>query len=322
MCQPLFFCFIACNKIRNRNYMKEIYCVKNISEVHQMLGLGAPKHPLITIIKKWPKIDFDFENIKLTSELYLLSMKGKINGTSFQYGKNSYDFTDGTLVFLAPNQVASFADPIEELDDSGWTIMFHPDLIRRSKLGKEIKNYSFFNYETNEALHLSDVEKLSLLELVKKIEVELNQNIDKHSQDIIIQNLESILKYSYRYYDRQFYTRTNLNKDLVSKFEHYLQRYFSSPDLSEKGVPSVKQCGEAMHMSGSYLSDLLKIETGRSAKDHITSHVIEKAKTTLLNSNSSISEIAFNLGFDYPQHFSQVFKKKVGMNPTEYRKSN
>ena len=302
--------------------MKEIYCVKNISEVHQMLGLGAPKHPLITIIKKWPKIDFDFENIKLTSELYLLSMKGKINGTSFQYGKNSYDFTDGTLVFLAPNQVASFADPIEELDDSGWTIMFHPDLIRRSKLGKEIKNYSFFNYETNEALHLSDVEKLSLLELVKKIEVELNQNIDKHSQDIIIQNLESILKYSYRYYDRQFYTRTNLNKDLVSKFEHYLQRYFSSPDLSEKGVPSVKQCGEAMHMSGSYLSDLLKIETGRSAKDHITSHVIEKAKTTLLNSNSSISEIAFNLGFDYPQHFSQVFKKKVGMNPTEYRKSN
>jgi AraC-like DNA-binding protein len=302
--------------------MKEIYCVKNISEVHQMLGLGAPKHPLITIIKKWPKIDFDFENIKLTSELYLLSMKGKIKGTSFQYGKNSYDFTDGTLVFLAPNQVASFADPIEELDDSGWTIMFHPDLIRRSKLGKEIKNYSFFNYETNEALHLSDVEKLSLLELVKKIEVELNQNIDKHSQDIIIQNLESILKYSYRYYDRQFYTRTNLNKDLVSKFEHYLQRYFSSPDLSEKGVPSVKQCGEAMHMSGSYLSDLLKIETGRSAKDHITSHVIEKAKTTLLNSNSSISEIAFNLGFDYPQHFSQVFKKKVGMNPTEYRKSN
>jgi YesN/AraC family two-component response regulator len=249
-------------------------------------------------------------------------MKGKISGTTFQYGKGSYDFADATLVFLAPKQVASFADPIEELDDSGWTIMFHPDLIRRSELGKEIENYSFFNYETNEALHLSDVEKQSLLELVKKIDLELNLNIDKHSQDIIIQNLESILKYSYRYYDRQFFTRTNQNKDLVSKFEQYLQKYFSSSDLSEKGVPSVKQCGEAMHMSGSYLSDLLKIETGRSATDHISSHLIEKAKTTLLNSNSSISEIAFNLGFVYPQHFSQLFKKKVGMNPTKYRKSN
>lgn len=302
--------------------MKDIYCVKSINEVHQMLGLGAPKHPLITIIRKWPKIDFDFEKIKLTSELYLISMKGKISGTTFQYGKGSYDFADATLVFLAPKQVASFADPIEELDDSGWTIMFHPDLIRRSELGKEIENYSFFNYETNEALHLSDVEKQSLLELVKKIDLELNLNIDKHSQDIIIQNLESILKYSYRYYDRQFFTRTNQNKDLVSKFEQYLQSYFSSSDLSEKGVPSVKQCGEAMNMSGSYLSDLLKIETGRSAKDHISSHLIEKAKTTLLNSNSSISEIAFNLGFDYPQHFSQLFKKKVGMNPTKYRKSN
>lgn len=302
--------------------MKEIYCVKTINEVHQMLGLESPKHPLITIIRKWPEIDFDFENIKLTSDLYLISMKGKIEGTTFQYGKNSYDFADGTLVFLAPKQVASFADPIEELDDSGWTIMFHPDLIRRSELGKEIENYSFFNYDTNEALHLSDVEKQSLLELVKKIDLELNLNIDKHSQDIIIQNLESILKYSYRYYDRQFYTRTNQNKDLVSKFEQYLQSYFSPSDLSEKGVPSVKQCGEAMHMSGSYLSDLLKIETGRSAKDHISSHLIEKAKTTLLNSNSSISEIAFNLGFDYPQHFSQLFKKKVGMNPTKYRKSN
>lgn len=277
---------------------------------------------LITIIRKWPEIDFDFENIKLTSDLYLISMKGKIEGTTFQYGKNSYDFADGTLVFLAPKQVASFADPIEELDDSGWTIMFHPDLIRRSELGKEIKNYSFFNYETNEALHLSDMEKQSLLELVKKIDLELNQNIDKHSHDIIIQNLESILKYSYRYYDRQFYTRTNQNKDFVSKFEQYLQSYFSSSDLSEKGVPSVKQCREAMHMSGSYLSDLLKIETGRSATDHISTHLIEKAKTTLLNSNSSISEIAFNLGFVYPQHFSQLFKKKVGMNPTKYRKSN
>ena len=302
--------------------MADIYRIKSVSEVHQMFGLDKPKHPLITIIRKWPQIDFDFGNVKLTSELYLLSMKGKMKGTTFQYGKNSYDFDDGTLVFLAPNQVASFADPIEELDDSGWTILFHPDLIRKSELGKAIRNYSFFNYETNEALHLSDKEKKSLFELVKKIDLELNQNIDKHSQEIIIQNLESILKYSNRYYDRQFYTRTNLNKDFVSKFEQYLQSYFSSSDLSEMGIPSVKQCGEAMNMSGSYLSDLLKIETGSSAKDHIHSFLIEKAKTTLLNSSFSISEIAFSLGFKYPQHFSKLFKGKVGASPSEYRNMN
>jgi AraC-like DNA-binding protein len=302
--------------------MEEIYRVKSISEVHQMFGLNKPEHPLITIIRKWPQIDFDFGNLKLTSELYLISMKGKTKCTTFQYGKNAYDFDEGTLVFLAPNQVASFAEPIEELDDSGWTILFHPDLIRKSELGKTIKNYSFFAYETNESLHLSDKEKQSLFEFVKKIDLELNQNIDKHSQDIIIQNLESILKYSNRYFDRQFYTRANLNKDFVSKFEQYLQSYFSSSDLSKMGIPSIKQCGEAMNMSGSYLSDLLKIETGSSAKDHIHSYLIEKAKTTLLNSKSSISEIAFSLGFEYPQHFSKLFKGKVGFSPTEYRDLN
>jgi AraC-like DNA-binding protein len=302
--------------------MNDIYRLKSISEIHQMFGLDKPKHPLITIIRKWPQVNFDFGNIKLTSDLYLLSMKGKIKGTTFQYGRNSYDFDDGTLVFISPNQVASFADPIEELDDSGWTILFHPDLIRKSELGKTIKKNSFFTYETNEALHLSDEEKHSLFELVKKIDLELNQNIDKHSQDIIIQNLESILKYSNRYYDRQFYTRTNLNKDFISKFEQYLQNCFSSSELSELGLPSIKQCGEAMHMSGPYLSDLLKIETGSSAKDHIHSYLIEKAKSTLLNSTSSIGEVAFSLGFEYPQHFSKLFKSKVGLSPSEYRNLN
>lgn len=302
--------------------MTDFFHIKSIAAFNELLGLGKPLHPLITIVRQWPQIDFDFENTKMTSDLYLLSMKGKMNGTTFKYGKNSYDFEDGTLVFLAPNQVATFDTPMKELDDSGWTILFHPDLIRKSELGKTIKNYSFFNYETNEALHLSDREKQSLLELVEKIDLELNQNIDKHSQAIIIQNLESILKYSNRYYDRQFYTRTNLNKDFVSKFEQFLQNYFSSPELSEKGMPSIKQCGEAMNMSGSYLSDLLKIETGSSAKDHIHSYIINKAKNELLSSTSTISEIAFSLGFEYPQHFSKLFKGKVGLSPSEYRSVN
>ena len=302
--------------------MTNFYKIKSVSQVHTMLGLEKPKHPLITIIRKWPQMNSDYGEVKIRSELYLLSMKGKMKGGTFQYGKNSYDFEDGTLVFVAPKQIMSFANQIEELDDSGWTILFHSDLIRKAELGKTITNYSFFAYETNEALHLSEKEKQSLFELVKNIETELNQNIDKHSQDITIQNLQSILKYSNRYYDRQFYTRTNLNKDFVSKFEQYLQNYFSSSDLVEKGMPSIKQCGEAMNMSGSYLSDLLKVETGSSAKEHIYSYLIEMAKTDLLNSNASISEIAFNLGFDYPQHFSKLFKNKVGVSPTEYRNLN
>ena len=302
--------------------MKEIYRIKSVAEVHNLFGFGKPKHPLITLIRKWPENSFDFSDTKITSDLYLLSMKGKMDKSTFQYGKNSYDFEEGSLVFVGPNQVVSFDDPIVELDESGWTILFHPDLIRKSELGKTVKNYSFFNYDVNEALHLSDTEKNSLLDLVKKIDIELNQNIDKHSQDIIIQNLESIFKYSSRYYDRQFYTRTNLNKDFVTKFEAYLHSYFSSSDLADLGLPSIKQCGEAMNMSGSYLSDLLKIETGSSAKDHIHSYLIEKAKTSLLNSATSISEIAFSLGFEYPQHFSKLFKGKVGLSPSEYRSSN
>ena len=302
--------------------MSDFFHINSISQVHDMFGLEKPLHPLITIIKQWPKVDFDFGNYKITSDLYLLSMKPKMKGTTFQYGRNSYDFKEGTLVFLAPNQVASFNDPIEELDDSGWTILFHPDLIRKSELGKTIKDFSFFDYEANEALHLSDKEKISLIELVKKIEIEMSQNMDKYSQDLIIQNLESILKYSNRYYDRQFYTRTNLNKDFSAQFISYLDNYFSNKSLIEKGIPNITQCGEALNMSGSYLSDMLKLETGRSAKDHIHSFIIEKAKTSLLNSTTSVSEIAYNLGFEYPQHFSTLFKGKVGLTPSEYRVEN
>lgn len=161
-----------------------------------------------------------------------------------------------------------------------------------------------------------------MIELVDKIDVEINQNIDKYSQDLIIQNLETILKDSNRYYDRQFYTRTNINKDFANKFEAYLKIYFSSNDLLNRGMPSITQCGEALNMSGSYLSDLLKLETGRSAKDHIHSFIIDKAKTALLNSKETVSEIAYNLGFEYPQHFSKLFKSKTGNSPSEYRNLN
>ncbi|MFK7922573.1 MAG: helix-turn-helix domain-containing protein, partial [Bacteroidia bacterium] len=228
----------------------------------------------------------------------------------------------GTLAFLAPQQVAKFDNKDADLDRYGWNIFFHPDLIRRSKLGKVIKEYSFFDYDVNEALHISDKEKQILGELVQRIEIELDQNIDKHSQDLIIVNLESIMKYCRRYYDRQFYTRSNQNKDYVVRFEQYLETYFASDDLKNEGLPSLSQCGEALNLSGSYLSDLLKLETGRSAKDHIHAFVIEQAKTLLLNQPSSISQVAFDLGFEYSQHFSKLFKTKTGMSPSEYRNLN
>jgi AraC-like DNA-binding protein len=301
--------------------MADFFHVKSVAEVHELWGLGKPLHPLITIIKEWPENDFDFSKVKITSDLYVIGMKGNIRG-KFKYGRNSYDYEEGTLAFLAPNQVTSYenADPADDI--GGWNIFFHPDLIRKAELGKVIKTYSFFEYGMNEALHISDKEKQILGDLVERIEIEFNQNIDKHSQELIISNLETLLKYCHRYYDRQFYTRTNLNKDYIVRFEQYLETYFASDELSNNGLPTITKCGEALNMSGRYLSDLLKVETGRSAKDHIHGYIIEKAKTLLLNTSSSVSTVAYDLGFEYPQHFSKLFKSKTGINPSEYRNLN
>ncbi len=301
--------------------MSGFFRIKSIAELHRLFGMKKPLHPLITIIKEWPEIDFDFENTKMTSDLYVIGLKGNIRGT-FKYGRNSYDYEEGTLVFMAPNQVATFDDADAELDRNGWNIFFHPDLIRRSILANTIKNYSFFHYGINEALHVSEKEKNMLSDFVQRIEIELEQNIDKYSQEIIIANLESLLKYCLRYYDRQFYTRTNLNKDLVDRFNIFLEDYFSSDNLQNNGLPTVGKCGEALNMSGGYLSDLLRLETGRSAKDYIHDFIIERAKNLLLGTNHPVSQIAYELGFDYPQHFAKLFKTKTGMNPSDYRTMN
>lgn len=302
--------------------MSEFFHINTVSEVYRLFGLEKPKHPLISIIRQWPANDFDFGNVKVTSDLYTLSLKGNVSG-SFKYGRNSYDFDEGTLVFMSPNQVVTFEEHVHHgASESGWDILFHPDLIRKAALGKSIKDYSFFDYDTHEALHVSDKEKQMLTDLVQRIEIELQQNIDKHSQELIIINLEMIMTYCRRYYERQFYTRTNLNSDLIVQFEQYLEAYFSSPALHELGIPTVTQCGQALNMSGSYLSDLLKVETGKSAIAHIHAHIIEKAKTILLNTNHSISAVAYDLGFEYPQHFSKLFKSKTGISPSEYRNLN
>ena len=288
--------------------MSIFYHVNSISEVHQFLGIKPPDHPLITIIREWPKLDFDFSNTKMTSELFIISMKG--GAGTIGYGRNTYDFDKGTLVFTAPKQALTFDGNLDYTNHEGWTILFHPDLIRKSILGSEIAALSFFEYGVNEALHVADKEDKILNDFVRNIEIEINQNIDKYSQELIISNLDSLLKYCQRYYDRQFFTRTNLNKDYVVRFEKYLEKYFTSENLMLNGIPTVAHFGEALNMSARYLSDLLKVETGRSAKDHIHDFIIEKAKTLLLGSKTTVSEVAYGLGFDYPQHFTKLFKQK------------
>ncbi len=299
--------------------MSEIIHIKSITQVHNLLGIEKTVHPLISVVRHTNKMNLNFGDTRFNSDLYFISLKENIQG-SFKYGRNEYDFEEGTLVFVAPGQITGNNN--SEPDLGGWSIFFHPNLIRKSNLANTISDYHFFNYDSYEALHLSEKEKNNLTECVLKIEQEIHQNIDKHSQELIIHNIEAILKYGLRYYDRQFTTRTNQSKDHISKFERFLKQYFESHQQMESGIPTVDICGKAMNMSGKYLSDLLKAETGKSLLEHIHLFVIDQSKNSLLNSNLSVSEIAYSLGFEYPQHFSKLFKTKTGLTPSEYRNLN
>ncbi|MGH1339433.1 MAG: helix-turn-helix domain-containing protein [Aureispira sp.] len=302
--------------------MKKIVHINNITEVHQFLGLEKPKHPLISVIpfgKEQQSIAVN--NFKYTFGLYQISLKGNCPFVITKYGRNSYDFQECSLIFTAPNQILEFNKDYQTDDTHCWTLIFHPDLIRKSELGKKIEHYSFFSYAANEALHLSNDERKTVTEITNKIEQEYNNNIDAHSQTLIISNLELLLHYCVRFYDRQFYTRTNLNQDIARDFEQLLKNYFKEEKQLDLGLPSVQYCAQSMNLSPRYLSDLLRKETGKSTQEHIHHYIIEKAKNRLLNSKESASEIAYALGFEYPQYFSKMFKKKTAMTPNEYRQN-
>ena len=302
--------------------MKEIYHIKTVSQAHDLMSMDKPKHPLITVFYHSTGIHMkDFGDLRMSSDLYFIGLKEGVTG-SFKYGRNSYDFHEGTMIFIGPGQVISPVEVNVSDDSPGWTILFHPDLIRKSPLGQNIDKYNFFSYELTEALHLSDDEKKAMTDLVKNIEKEFQHAIDQHSQTLIISYLELLLNYGTRYYDRQFYTRTNLNQDIVSKFEHLLKDYYNSDKPLQLGIPSVKYCGEQLNMSHKYLSDLLKKETGRHAQEYIHDFLIDKAKTKLVGTTLGIGEIAYDLGFEYSQHFAKLFKTKTGMTPTAYRGQN
>jgi AraC-like DNA-binding protein len=302
--------------------MKEVNHIKSISELNKVLNQEKPKHPLVSVVDL-SKVESCGENkVKTTLGFYTIMLKTNSCGR-LKYGREYYDFEEGTLVCIAPNQVAYIDNEGEKQNEvDGWGLFFHPDLIRGTSLGSKMKDYSFFSYEVNEALHVSEKEKETLNDCIKKIEAELSQNIDYHSSNLIVSNIELLLNYCLRYYDRQFITRKAKNKNVLSKFENVLTDYFQSGKLKENGLPTVKYCAEQLFLSSNYLSDLLKKETGKNAQDHIHHYLIEEAKTKLLNSKATVGEIACSLGFEYPQYFSKLFKSKTGTTPAEYRNLN
>lgn len=293
-----------------------IYKVNSLTEMFDALGWGKPKHPLIGIVDAAnTSIPEHLLNQKTSSPFYCIILKD--GNCGMQYGRNHYDFEEGVLRFLAPDQIVTATN--DAPSSYGFLLFFHPDLIRSSPLGKEINKYTFFRYSVHEALHLSAKEESILIECANNIRTELNENIDRHSQELLVTNIQLLLNYSKRFYDRQFITRTDSTSDVVSKVEQLIQTYYDQNLQVENGTPSPKYFAEKVNFSTNYLSDLLRKETGKSTKDHVDDHIIELAKTQLLNSQHTVSELAYDLGFNYPHYFSRLFKKKTGESPQAFR---
>lgn len=301
--------------------MANIIEIKTVADYNKLIGVKT-LHPLVNVV--------DFSTLKpqdksvgsgvFTFGFYTVSIKYGKN-CEIKYGRNHYDYQDGTLVFMAPGQVVSVEQP-EEFQPEGFALVFHPDLIRGTSLGQHIKDYSFFSYDVHEALHLSEKELEIVLECFKKIEFELQQSIDKHSKHLIVSNIELFLSYCVRFYDRQFVTRDNINSDVLTTFESLLNSYFESENPQNIGIPTVAYLAEQLHLSANYFGDLVKKETGKTALEHIQLAIIDAAKEKIFAPGKSVNEIAYELGFKYPQHFSRFFKQHVGYSPNEYRQMN
>lgn len=276
-------------------------------------------HPLVSIVdlsKAAPRKDY-----KMTFGVYCVILKD-IKCGDIKYGNNYYDYQEGTLVFFAPGQVVEVDSNGEYYQPIGKALIFHPDLLHGSALGKHMDDYSFFSYNTNEALHLSEKERKMILECFSKIEYELEQSIDKHSKTLITSNIELFLNYCNRFYDRQFITRETAHKGVLDKFENLLSTYLNSEKPRNEGLPSVAWCADQLNLSANYFGDLIKKDTGITAQEFIQSKVIDLGKEKIFDLNKSISEVAYELGFKYPQHFTRLFKQKVGMSPLDYRNMN
>lgn len=295
--------------------MENIIKLETIQEYNRLLG-AETLHPLVSVT------DFStlqsLKHCRKNFGFYCVFYK-ELDCGVLQYGRNKYDYEDGTLVFISPGQIAGVNDGGETINPKGLVLMFHPDLLYGTPLARRMKDYTFFSYESNEALHISDRERRIILNCFHEIREELENAIDKHTKQIVTSNIETLLNHCVRFYERQFVTREVVNHDLLTEFEQILQQYFNSDKPSEIGLPSVQYCAEQMHLSPNYFGDLVKKETGKSAQEYIQLAIMEKVKELLIESNKTISEIAYELGFKYPHHLSRIFKKVIGTTPNEYR---
>ncbi|NLA50148.1 MAG: AraC family transcriptional regulator [Bacteroidales bacterium] len=295
--------------------MAKILRLDHVSQFNTLRGIKT-LHPLVNV--------FDFSKMKLIPEaranygFYSIFLKEAKCG-DLKYGCNYYDYQEGTMVFIAPGQVVGIGNKPGNPRPKGYGLIFHPDLIRGTSLGQNIGGYTFFSYVSNEALHISEKERQIVMSCFRKIEYELNQSVDQHSIRIIADNIELLLNYCLRFYDRQFMTRNNVNKDILVRFENLLDNYFESEITKTDGLPTVRYCADRLHLSPNYFGDLIKKETGKSAQELIQLKIVDIAKEMVFGTSKPISEIAYELGFRHPQHFSRMFKTETGQTPMEYR---
>lgn len=298
--------------------MDEIIKLESVTQFNSIRGQET-LHPLVSVLEQSKSKPVHAN--RNYSGLYIVFLKDVRCG-EMKYGRNQYDYQEGTLLFIAPGQVFGMDEHLKMIQPEGWVLAFHPDLIRGTSLGRIIKDYTFFSYDVNEALHLSERERQIVLECLNKILYELEHAIDKHSKTLIVSNIELFLNYCVRFYDRQFITREIVQKDILVRFEELLNDYFQTGKPQNLGFPSVTYCAKQLNLSANYFGDLVKKETGKSAQEHIQLKLIDIAKEKVFDPGKSISEIAYELGFKYPAHFTRLFKQHVGCSPNEYRFHN
>lgn len=295
-----------------------IITIDSVDRYNKIFGLET-RHPLVSVVDltkatTWP------ERARFRYEIYALFLKSAKCG-NIKYGRQYYDYQDGTIIGFAPGQVADL-EMIQNMQPQAHGILFHPDLIHGTALGQEIRNYSFFSYESNEALHLSEEERQTIMDGLNKIETELRHSIDKHSRRLICANIGLLLDYCMRFYERQFETRREVNKDIIVRFEQLLNDYFVGDTPQKEGLPTVKYFADKVFLSPNYFGDMVRKQTGKTASDYIQDKMIDLAKQALLSSDRTMTQIAYDLGYQYPQHLSRTFKKVVGLTPNEFRAQN
>lgn len=299
---------------------KELRKIQTIRDFHKVRGLSSPMHPLISLV--------DYSEVKTLAEhigeswlLNFYSIGLKRNVGKIRYGQQEYDFDEGLMSFIAPGQILSIRETNPNLNPSGWILIIHPDFLWGSSLAKTINQYEFFNYSIHEALFLSEKEEHTIIDIFKNIQQEYQSNIDKFSQNIILAQVELLLNYAERFYQRQFITRKKNNHEILVQLEEILNIYFNSDNIVAKGLPTVQYIAQSLNVSASYLSSVLKTLTGQSTQQHIHNKLIEKAKEKLSTTQLSVSEIAYALGFEHSQSFSKLFKAKTNLSPLAFRSS-